>query len=332
MNATNDDTGHVVASTPGIGQRLQQARERKKLSIADAASQLRFTRAAVIHLEQEEWDKLHGRIYARGYLLSYAKFLGLSEQDMLSAFNAQYGESEWERPSKLMMTKPLSDEKPFPWLSSLFIVILLAITLVVYQYWAQLAEEPALPSSNQTLNDDMPLSAPNPDFLDDDTGIQANPGNAQDTRDVSKLDTLSAKPLRVEPVPIDITSQEQQNPAEKTDIDAVEAQAGIEIQAEAQAESNELMEQQDVAAETIGEAKLTVVATEASWVEVKDSDGNTLLSRVLTQETVNLTGTVPLSVRVGNVAGTSLRFNDNPVDLETYRRNNIARLTLGAES
>jgi len=322
MSATNDETGHVVASTPGIGHRLQQARERKKLSIADAASQLRFTRAAVIHLEQEEWDKLHGRIYARGYLLSYVKLLSLPTEDMLSAFNAQYGETERERPSKILMTKPLPDEKPFPWLSSLVIIIVLAIAVVAYQYWAQRANEPVQQSSNQTLNNTMPLSAPNADFLDDDIGIQANPGNAQDTRDVSKLNTSSGTPLVVESVPADMASQEQQNPTEAADINAVEAQA----------ESNELVEQQEVTAETIGEAKLTVVATESSWVEVKDNGGNTLLSRVLEQETVNLTGTVPLSVRVGNVAGTSLRFNDNPVDLEAYRRNNVASLTLGAES
>lgn len=318
MSATSDETNHVVASTPGIGYRLQQARERKKLSVADAASQLRFTRAAVIHLEQEEWDKLHGRIYARGYLLSYVKFLGLPVDDMLSAFNAQYGENERERPSKVLMTKSLPDEKPFPWLSSLLIIIVLAVATVAYQYWSQQNNEP---SQQSGINSNTPLSVPEADLLDD-VGIQANPGNARDTRDVSKLDELAGTPLMVESMPVDMASREQQNSAELADINNVEAQA----------ENSESIEQQEVAAETSGEANLTVVASESSWVEVKDNDGNTLLSRVLEQETVNLTGTVPLTVRVGNVAGTSLRFNDNPVDLETYRRNNVARLTLGAES
>lgn len=319
MSATSDETNHVVASTPGIGYRLQQAREGKKLSVADAASQLRFTRAAVIHLELEEWDKLHGRIYARGYLLSYVKFLGLPVDDMLSAFNAQYGEIERERPSKLLMTKSLPDEKPFPWLSSLLIIIVLAIAAVAYQYWSKQDNESSQQSS---INSNSPLPVPETDLLDDDAGIQANPGNARDTRDVSKLDALRGKPMIVESVPAETAIQAQQNPAEMADINVVEAQA----------ENSELMIQQEVAAGTRNEANLTVVATESSWVEVKENGGNTLLSRVLEQETVNLTGTVPLTIRVGNVAGTSLRFNDNPVDLETYRRNNVASLTLGAES
>lgn len=319
MSATSDETNHVVASTPGIGYRLQQAREGKKLSVADAASQLRFTRAAVIHLELEEWDKLHGRIYARGYLLSYVKFLGLPVDDMLSAFNAQYGEIERERPSKLLMTKSLPDEKPFPWLSSLLIIIVLAIAAVAYQYWSKQDNESSQQSS---INSNSPLPVPETDLLDDDAGIQANPGNARDTRDVSKLDALRGTPMIVESVPAETAIQAQQNPAEMADINVVEAQA----------ENSELMIQQEVAAGTRNEANLTVVATESSWVEVKENGGNTLLSRVLEQETVNLTGTVPLTIRVGNVAGTSLRFNDNPVDLETYRRNNVASLTLGAES
>jgi cytoskeleton protein RodZ len=318
MSAASDDTSHVVASTPGIGYRLQQARERKKLSVADAASQLRFTRTALIHLEQEEWDQLHGRIYARGYLLSYVKFLGLPVDDMLSAFNVQYGETERERPSSLLMSKSLPDEKPFPWLSSVLIIIVFAIAAVAYQYWSQQDVEPAQQSS---INSNTPLSAPQADLLDD-IGIQANPGNARDTRDVSKLDELRGTVLMVEPMPADMASQSQKKTTEAVNINAVEAQAG----------SSESMEQQDVAAETNGEANLTVVATASSWIEVKDNGGNTLLSRVLEQETVNLTGSIPLSVRVGNVAGTTLRFNDNPVDLEIYQRNNVARLTLGAQS
>lgn len=324
MSAMSDETSHVVASTPGIGYRLQQAREGKKLSVADAASQLRFTRAAVIHLEQEEWDKLHGRIYARGYLLSYVKFLGLPIDDMLTAFNAQYGETEGERPSKLLMSKSLPDEKHFPWLISLLIIIVLAITAVAYQYWSQLDIEPAQQSS---INSNTSLSAPKVDSLEDDIGIQANPGNARDTRGVSKLDELPNTPLIIESMPADMTSREQQNLTElSTEIDEINAVEAQPIITKSNAE-------QDVVAETINnEAKLTVVTTESSWVEVKDNVGTTLLSRVLEQETVNLTGSVPLSVRVGNVAGTTIRFNDNPVDLDTYRRNNVARLTLGAES
>ncbi|MDT8310700.1 MAG: helix-turn-helix domain-containing protein, partial [Methylophaga sp.] len=261
MSATSDEANNVVASTPGIGYRLQQARELKKLSIADTASQLRFTRATVVHLEQEEWDKLHSRIYARGYLLSYVKFLGLPSDDMLSAFNAQYGDAE--RPNSLLVSKTLPVEKPFPWLSSLLVLIVLIIGALIYQYWPQQSLTSPELSGTETINDSAESSlqtAPEAQRLDDDIDIQPNPQNAQDTRDVNKLNELPATPLISETMPADIDSLEQQDLSEPlpatTEINAAEA-TPVETMTPL----------------TNGEAQLTLVVTEASWVEVKDNGG-----------------------------------------------------------
>lgn len=329
--ASDETTNHVVASTPGIGHRLQQARERKKLTIAEAASQLRFTRATVIHLEQEEWDKLHSRTYARGYLLNYVKFLGLPSDDMLAAFNVQYGETE--RPTNLLLTKTLPEEKQFPWLSSLLIVIVLAIAALVIQYWPQQGVNwsAGQESSTDSTLDAVPQAAPAAELLDDDIGIQAQPSNASDTRDVSKVDDEPVTPLMIDSMPAEMAMNEQQNltdPASETaEIDAVEATVAASDEV-----TPENAETDENAVSNPGEALLRLEITEASWIEVKDNNGNTLISRVLEQETVDLTGPAPLSVRIGNVAGTAMRFNNKPVDLGTYQQNNVARLTLGDES
>lgn len=329
--ASDETTNHVVASTPGIGHRLQQARERKKLTIAEAASQLRFTRATVIHLEQEEWDKLHSRTYARGYLLNYVKFLGLPSDDMLAAFNVQYGETE--RPTNLLLTKTLPEEKQFPWLSSLLIVIVLAIAALVFQYWPQQGVNwsAGQESSTDSTLDAVPQAAPAAELLDDDIGIQAQPSNASDTRDVSKVDDEPVTPLMIDSMPAEMAMNEQQNltdPASETaEIDAVEATVAASDEV-----TPEKAETDENAFSNPGEALLRLEITEASWIEVKDNNGNTLISRVLEQETVDLTGPAPLSVRIGNVAGTTMQFNNNPVDLGAYQQNNVARLTLGDES
>lgn len=326
MSAANDDANNVVAATPGVGYRLQQARERKKLSITDAATQLRFTRATVVHLEQEEWDKLHSRIYARGYLLSYTKFLGLPSDDMLSAFNAQYGEAE--RPN-LLLNKTFPVEKPFPWLSSLLVITVLIIAALAYHYWPQQSFTSSQQSDAQAINDtaeSMLQTAPETELMNDDISIQANPQNAQDTRGVSKLDEKPVSALTIESMPVDMTNSEQQTQTEPMP-EAAEVNA-----AEAMAVNNQETPVEAATPAANGEANLTLVITDASWIEVKDKAGNTLLSRVLEQEAVDLNGPAPLAIRIGNVAGTRLRFNDKEVDLEPFRQNNIARLTLGAET
>ncbi len=327
MSAVSDEANNVAASTTGVGYRLQQARERKKLSIAETASQLRFTRATVVHLEQEEWDKLHSRIYARGYLLSYVKFLGLPSDEMLSAFNAQYGETE--RPSNLLVSKTMPLEKPFPWMSSFLIVMVLIIAALAYQYWPQQGFELTQQSDAEISDSNVepPLSTPpSTERLNGDLDIQATPQNAQDARGVSKLNETPAIPMTTESMPADMTTDEQQNPnelnVETTPTDA--ADDSVEV-------INEAVNVEEASPVTNGNADLTLIISEPSWIEVKDNAGNTLISRVLEEETVDLTGPAPLAIRIGNVAGTRLRFNNKAIDLEPYRQNNIARLTLGAE-
>ncbi len=83
------------------------------------------------------------------------------------------------------------------------------------------------------------------------------------------------------------------------------------------------------AAAPAGAGLLRVRATGDTWVEVVDSRGQTLLSRLLRNgEQVDLNGTAPLKLRVGNVSGTELVFRGKSVDLAARARDNVARLEL----
>ena len=74
---------------------------------------------------------------------------------------------------------------------------------------------------------------------------------------------------------------------------------------------------------------LQLRASSPSWVEVLDSRGQSLLSRVIQPgETVGLDGPMPLKVKIGNSAGTQLTFRGESVDLAAHTRENVARLEL----
>ncbi|MBP6673708.1 MAG: helix-turn-helix domain-containing protein [Vitreoscilla sp.] len=74
---------------------------------------------------------------------------------------------------------------------------------------------------------------------------------------------------------------------------------------------------------------LQVRATGVSWVEVTDSSGQSVLSRLLQPgETVDLDGNPPLRIKIGNAAGTELSFRGQLVDLAPSTRDNVARLEL----
>ena len=84
-----------------------------------------------------------------------------------------------------------------------------------------------------------------------------------------------------------------------------------------------------VPAPAAGDLAVTLKATAASWVEVVDAHGETLISRVLAGgEEEQLSGVAPLKVKIGNVAGTQLLVRGKPMDLHSQSKDNVARLEL----
>lgn len=76
-------------------------------------------------------------------------------------------------------------------------------------------------------------------------------------------------------------------------------------------------------------ARLRVSASRASWVEVLDGQGKTLLSRVIGEaEVVELPFLPPMSLTAGNAAATSVWLDGRQIDLSTVARENVARLDL----
>jgi cytoskeleton protein RodZ len=66
-----------------------------------------------------------------------------------------------------------------------------------------------------------------------------------------------------------------------------------------------------------------------SWVEIKDAEGNTLLSKVNPAGSKQVVeGVAPLQIVIGNASGVRMAVNDEAFDLKPFTRVDIARITL----
>jgi cytoskeleton protein RodZ len=97
----SDDTSRVEESptepaAPTPGQFLREQRELKGLGVQEVAEQLHLTRHYVKALESDNYDKLPGEVFAKGYIRSYARLLGLDPDDVLSLYQ-QLGERKQAR-------------------------------------------------------------------------------------------------------------------------------------------------------------------------------------------------------------------------------------------
>ena len=146
----NEQEISIIETSTSIGAQLRQAREEKKLTIAEVVVLLKLSKDTLTNLEADNWEDLHGRTYARGYLISYVKFLGLPEDVLLSAFSTEYISTEIENTG----SQQLSKKTEFPWLPVIMIVIVLVITWFAYQQWQAAVQEETDAASVSQLQDD----------------------------------------------------------------------------------------------------------------------------------------------------------------------------------
>ena len=72
-----------------IGEALRSAREAQGKSLDDAAVATRIRPSYLEALEEEQFGELGGSVYAKGFLRSYAGYLGVDPAPLLEAYRAQ---------------------------------------------------------------------------------------------------------------------------------------------------------------------------------------------------------------------------------------------------
>lgn len=78
----------------GIGDTLRAARRRQRQSLTDAAADTRVRESYLAALEEEEFAALGGDVYVKGFLRSYAKFLGLDPEPLLDVYRAEHEQAD----------------------------------------------------------------------------------------------------------------------------------------------------------------------------------------------------------------------------------------------
>lgn len=70
-----------------IGETLRLAREAKEMSITAAAMQTHLSTSVIEQLEGNCFDEIGAPVFTRGYLIRYARFLGIDGEAITDAFN-----------------------------------------------------------------------------------------------------------------------------------------------------------------------------------------------------------------------------------------------------
>lgn len=139
-----------------LGQILREAREAKGISLAEAEAATKIRRKYLQALEETRYDALPPGVYVRGFLRSYASFLGLNPDEVVAAYHNGAGEPA-SPPEPHIISEPLAPPPRVNWevVASLVMLATLAVLLVVgYRYRhviIPLAIGPARPAATSTV-------------------------------------------------------------------------------------------------------------------------------------------------------------------------------------
>jgi cytoskeleton protein RodZ len=88
-----------------IGSSLRAAREHQKLGLADVERATHIRRKYLQALEDERWEVLPGTAYVKGFLRTYADFLGLASQRFVEEFTERFTPAEPFEPPALVRVR-----------------------------------------------------------------------------------------------------------------------------------------------------------------------------------------------------------------------------------
>ena len=82
----------------GLGEILSEARKKKHISQSRAATDLLIKKEHIEALENQNWSDLPEPTFVKGFLKTYANYLGLDPVHVLAIYRREFDESKFQKP------------------------------------------------------------------------------------------------------------------------------------------------------------------------------------------------------------------------------------------
>jgi len=296
QNELNDiDSMGIVQS---VGHLLRRARVRKNMSIEDVSRQLRLSIQQIEAIENEDFEKLPGKTFLRGFIRNYANLVQLNPMQLLQLLpESTRIISTYERTPFRNKQLSFSSSRENSGNNSLVIAIILAImvlgTYFIFENngWnkdsniSSVGSAAQLESGTTSMEIRLPMST-----------VVDNTVNLPIMSSMTLTNTLNDPGKAV----AELNAKTELIPAEENII----------------AQSNELQNEK-----TSDSGNLYFKFIADSWVKVVDAKGVALFEQLMKGGSEQIVvGKRPLSIVIGNASGVNLTYNDKEINISSYKK------------
>jgi len=321
LNDSAADTNQErQAGLTSVGVTLAAAREEQQRSLESVAADLHLQPEVVRAIENGDEAKLPASTFLRGYVRSYARLLGLDD----TSLTAQLPQLSVYRPAPLKRVGmrrsgvSLPRGKRLVWipaLAALAVIIIYGVP-AVERLWSQRSSEPVsgqlqLPLAGSEASEESSESAesvllPVPDEL---------PVGEDPVRAAEPTETVQAGvggELVVQP---DADEERQSEPNQTLNVGA-------------EADKEKLSESRETAPQAAGPAVIQLRFLEDSWVEMEANGRKLVVGTQPAGSERTVRAEPPIQILLGNAPGVEITYRGEVVDISSFQRGKVARLTL----
>jgi cytoskeleton protein RodZ len=342
-----DSAAEQSIDTLTAGNILQQERQRLGLNEREVADQLHITIHYVRALESNNYEKLPGAVFAKGYLKSYALLLGLDVEDLISRYDEfthqQNADSEQER-RRLRARKGKDSNKPLVIVSLIvFVVVFLGLWLANSDFAQESVSD--LTSTVESAEGAENISPALSRVAEPQVTTQLQLTLKVEPEEISAPTRQSIITPSLEELPVIASEQLVEVNLDSTvDFESVES-SGSEgsfsledltsvlqaLRAEQKAGAETTGQPRVITIEAIGNDMLRISFIGESWIEVNDSESRQIYRDIREAgDVLEITGSAPFNILLGDAPLISMSLNGDEIDLSAdIRIDNSARLTVG---
>ncbi|WP_257977209.1 cytoskeleton protein RodZ, partial [Vibrio parahaemolyticus] len=313
----HENTNEVPLSIEA-GTLLKNKRESLGMTQKQVADRLRLRVSVIEDIENNRFESQQVATFTRGYLRSYAKFVGLDEKVVLVALeqtaDVKPKEQEIEMQSFSRKTKHEKHNSRIMLLTWVIAIVIIGISAA---WWWQNQQENSLAQVVAEAN--VETSQPSADEIADidlmteEELIASTPAELVASNNTASESESSINAAQTDEV-VPAETEESTTEATQEPVAVIEA-------------AEEVQDASPVVPE--GMTLLTMKFKADCWIQVKDTNGKTLVSGTQKPgQDVELTGKAPFKVILGAPEGVTMTFASEPVDLSGYTSGKVARFTL----
>ncbi len=319
-------SGDLSEDALGAGAQLRAARLAGGLSIADVAAKLKLASRQVEAIEAEDWQALPEATFARGFVRSYARLMGIEESALRLDIVRPVAHSDLAPQPDAMGEVTYDGHTVRPSSARWLIPILLLVALIGGAAWFMMNESPLSSLQNATTR---------PSTVSEATQRIAN-AQAKDAPSIGSTTLLpataatttaaseaTAPPTLINP-PSNVPST--LNPPL---LSARTPSAATTEIAPAVATSTSTTQPTSAVASPLldGKKRIVLTYTGQSWTEVR-SKGSVVFSERVDSGTREVAALPPLSFVIGNADSVTITIDGKPYDFSNSRRDAVARFRI----